>query len=116
MVQDTFFTFCLHHLISVDEDLDEAPRKVKDDFKVQSEGLMNPEYLQRYAIADKDAESESALQNGGVKIPSGGVISVKSSKSKAEKYLKPNFFLRKTRMEILPNHRGRKTEHLNPQF
>ncbi|XP_071734621.1 RNA cytidine acetyltransferase 1-like [Rutidosis leptorrhynchoides] len=77
------------HPISVDEDLDEAAKKVKDEFKAQSEGLMNPEFLQRYAIADKDADFESALQNGSGKIPSGGVISVKSSKRKAEKYLKP---------------------------
>ncbi|KAF5799022.1 putative tRNA(Met) cytidine acetyltransferase [Helianthus annuus] len=74
------------HEISVDEDLDEAAKKVKDDFKANSEGLLNPEFLQRYAIADKDVDFESALQNGGGKVPSGGVISVKSSKTKPEKH------------------------------
>lgn len=75
------------HSISVDEDLDEAAKKVKDDLKDKSDGLLNPDFLQRYAIADKDLDFESALQNGG-KVPSGGVISVKSSKTKAEKYEK----------------------------
>ncbi|PWA75228.1 hypothetical protein CTI12_AA243900 [Artemisia annua] len=75
------------HSISVDEDLDEAAKKVKDDLKDKSEGLLNPDFLQRYAIADKDLDFESALQNGG-KVPSGGVISVKSNKTKAEKYEK----------------------------
>ncbi|KAK1421208.1 hypothetical protein QVD17_23378 [Tagetes erecta] len=73
------------HSISVDEDLDAAAKKVKDDFKAKSDGLLNPEFLQRYAIADKDVEFESALQNGGGKVLSGGVISVKSSKTKREK-------------------------------
>ncbi|KAL7588322.1 RNA cytidine acetyltransferase 1 [Lactuca sativa] len=75
------------HLISVDEDLDEAAKKVKDEMKAKSEGLLNPEFLQRYAIADKDADFESALPSGG-KIASGTVISVKSSsnsKTKPEK-------------------------------
>ncbi|KAI3743601.1 hypothetical protein L1987_61311 [Smallanthus sonchifolius] len=48
------------HSISVDEDLDEA--------------------------AKKSQEFESALQNGCGKVPSGGVISVKSSKTKPEKH------------------------------
>ncbi|KAI3721826.1 hypothetical protein L2E82_32845 [Cichorium intybus] len=76
------------HLISVDEDLDEAAKKVKDDMKAKSDGLLNPEFLQRYAIADKDLDFESALQTGG-KIPSGGVVSVKSSKTKTEKHGTP---------------------------
>lgn len=75
------------HSISVDEDLDEAAKKVKDDMKDKSDGLLNPDFLQRYAIADKDVDFESALQSGG-KVPSGGVISVKSNKTKAEKYEK----------------------------
>lgn len=45
---------------------------------------MNPDFLQRYAMADKDVDFDSALQNGGGKLPSGGVISVESSKTKAE--------------------------------
>ncbi|XP_024980523.1 RNA cytidine acetyltransferase 1-like isoform X2 [Cynara cardunculus var. scolymus] len=77
------------HSISVDEDLDEAAKKVKDDMKAKSDGLLNLDFLQRYAIADKDVDFESALQNGSGKIPSGGVVSVKSSKTKAEKYGKP---------------------------
>ncbi|KAI3748538.1 hypothetical protein L6452_11677 [Arctium lappa] len=77
------------HLISVDEDLDEAAKKVKDGMKAKSDSLLNLDFLQRYAIADKDVDFESALQNGSGKIPSGGVVSVKSSKTKAEKYGKP---------------------------
>ncbi|KAJ9540197.1 hypothetical protein OSB04_026703 [Centaurea solstitialis] len=57
--------------------------------KAKSDSLLNLDFLQRYAIADKDVDFESALQNGSGKIPSGGVVSVKSSKTKAEKYGKP---------------------------
>nr|XP_043632859.1 RNA cytidine acetyltransferase 2-like [Erigeron canadensis] len=76
------------HSVSVDEDLDEAAKEVKDDLKAKRGSVVNPDFLQRYAIADKDLDFESALQNGSGKIPS-GVVSVKSSKTKAEKYGKP---------------------------
>ncbi|XP_034220704.1 RNA cytidine acetyltransferase 2 isoform X2 [Prunus dulcis] len=71
------------HKISVDDDLNEAARKVEDGMRSNTDGL-NPELLQQYAIGDRDAELENALQNGGVKLPAGGVVSVKSSRNKME--------------------------------
>lgn len=56
--------------------------------KTKMDGLLNPEFLQQYAIADKDAEFEKALQNGGGRLPTGSVISVKSSKTKVDKPVK----------------------------
>lgn len=58
---------------------------IQEGMKAKMEGLLDDEFLQQYAIADKDAEFEKALQNGSGKIPSGGLISVKSSKTKPEK-------------------------------
>ncbi|XP_021834012.1 RNA cytidine acetyltransferase 1 [Prunus avium] len=71
------------HKISVNDDLNEAARKVEDGMRSNMDGL-NPELLQQYAIGDRDAELENALQNGGVKLPAGGVVSVKSSRNKME--------------------------------
>ncbi|GKE97166.1 hypothetical protein Tco_1582021 [Tanacetum coccineum] len=62
---------------------------ILDDYKATSDGLLNLDSLQKYAIADKDVDFESALQNGSGKLASGGIISVKSSKTEAEKYGKP---------------------------
>ncbi|XAR57323.1 tRNA(Met) cytidine acetyltransferase [Bertholletia excelsa] len=73
------------HAISVDEDLDEAAKKVKEGMKVKMDGMLDPELFQQYAIGDREAEFEKALQNGG-KIPSGGLISVKSSRNKMKKH------------------------------
>ncbi|XP_076938228.1 RNA cytidine acetyltransferase 1-like [Bidens hawaiensis] len=70
------------HEITVEEDLEEAAKKAKDNYNANNDGALNPEFLQRYAIADRDVEFESALRNG---VP-GGVISVRSSKTKAEKH------------------------------
>ena len=49
------------------------------------EGSLNPELLQQYAIVDRDADFENALQIGG-KVLSGGLVSVKSSRNKIEKH------------------------------
>ncbi|KAK9272602.1 hypothetical protein L1049_002976 [Liquidambar formosana] len=73
------------HNISVDDDLNDAAKEVEEGMKAKMEGLLNPEFLQHYAIADREADFENALQNGGGKIPSGGLISVKSSRNKMEK-------------------------------
>ncbi|KAF5960345.1 hypothetical protein HYC85_001554 [Camellia sinensis] len=73
------------HAVSVDEDLNEAAQQVEEGMKAKMDGMLNPELLQQYAIADREADFEKALQNGGGKIASGGLISVKSSKKKAEK-------------------------------
>lgn len=54
--------------------------------KAKMEGVLNPDFLQQYAIVDREADLENALQNGGGKITSGGLISVKTSKNKIEKH------------------------------
>ncbi|CAL5364934.1 unnamed protein product [Camellia sinensis] len=74
------------HAVSVDEDLNDAAQQVEEGMKAKMDGMLNPELLQQYAIADREADFEKALQNGGGKIASGGLISVKSSKKKAEKH------------------------------
>lgn len=72
------------HAISVDEDLNEAAEQVKEGMKAKMmESSLNPELLQQYAIADREADFEKALQGG--KVPSGGLISVKTNRNKAEK-------------------------------
>ncbi|KAF8405899.1 hypothetical protein HHK36_007977 [Tetracentron sinense] len=74
------------HNVSVDDDLQDAAKQVKDKMKAEAEGLLNPEFLQEYAIVDREADIENALQNRGVKIPASGLISVKSSRNKIEKH------------------------------
>ena len=54
--------------------------------RAKMESSLNPELLQQYAIADKEADFEKALQSGGGKLLSGGLISVKSGRNKAEKH------------------------------
>lgn len=54
------------------------------------DGLLNPELLQQYAIVDREANLEEALQNSGGKVLSGGLISVKSNRDKAAKHGKKN--------------------------
>lgn len=49
------------------------------------DGILNPEYLQQYAIVDKEGEFEKALQNGGVKVSASGIVSVKSNRKKMGK-------------------------------
>ncbi|CAK9137393.1 unnamed protein product [Ilex paraguariensis] len=75
------------HSVSVDEDLNDAAKEVKDEMQAKMDGLLDPELLQQYAIADKEVDFENALQNGG-KISSGGLISLKSSRSGLEKHEK----------------------------
>lgn len=55
--------------------------------KTKTEGFLDPEFLQQYAIVGRESDFEGALQNGG-KITSGGVVSVKSSREKMEKHKK----------------------------
>ncbi|XP_062148759.1 RNA cytidine acetyltransferase 1 [Alnus glutinosa] len=71
--------------VSVDEDLKNAAKQVEDERKSETDGLLNPELLQQYAIGDREADFENALKSRG-KIPSGGLISLKSSKNKIEKH------------------------------
>ncbi|KAM3230436.1 hypothetical protein ACQJBY_060925 [Aegilops geniculata] len=68
---------------SMDEDLDEAAQEVKEKRRVADEATVDPRLLQKYAIKSDDHEIEKALQNE--KLSASGVISVKSSKSSADK-------------------------------
>ncbi|KAL3818839.1 hypothetical protein ACJIZ3_004744 [Penstemon smallii] len=74
------------HPVSVDEDLNNAAKQVQDEMKANVDGMPNVDLLQQYAIVDKEADFEKALQNGGGKVVSGGVVSIKSNKSKAQKH------------------------------
>ncbi|KAL9253303.1 RNA cytidine acetyltransferase 1-like protein [Drosera capensis] len=69
------------HKVSLDEDLNEAARKVEADMKAKTEGLLNPEFLQQYAIVGEEEDFAKALPNVGRKIPPGTLISVKSNKN-----------------------------------
>ncbi|WCJ31748.1 RNA cytidine acetyltransferase [Euphorbia peplus] len=75
------------HKISVEEDLNEAAKQVEDGMREKMEGMLDPDLLQQYAIVDKEGDIDKALKNGGDITP-GSVISVKSSRSKAEKHRK----------------------------
>ncbi|MED6133605.1 hypothetical protein PIB30_029658 [Stylosanthes scabra] len=69
------------HSVSVDEDLNNAAKQVEDDMKSKTEALFAPEMIQQYAIQDGESGLENLLQNNDGKIPSGGLVSVKSSKN-----------------------------------
>ncbi|XP_074294105.1 RNA cytidine acetyltransferase 1-like [Silene latifolia] len=69
------------HKITLDEDLDNAAKHVKDDMKAKAEELLDFKLIEEYSIG---GDLETALQNGEGKISSSGLISVKSSKSKHE--------------------------------
>ncbi|KAL0424444.1 UNVERIFIED_CONTAM: RNA cytidine acetyltransferase 1 [Sesamum radiatum] len=74
------------HPMSVEEDLNDAGKQVKDDMKSKLDGSLKPDLLQQYAILDKEAEFENALQNSGAKVLSGGLVSIKSSRNKNDKH------------------------------
>lgn len=65
------------HLVSVDDDLDEAAKKVKAEMREKLEDLLNPEELQQYAISGREAEFGEALSKSG-KLPKSGILSVKT--------------------------------------
>ncbi|XP_024017352.1 RNA cytidine acetyltransferase 1 isoform X2 [Morus notabilis] len=67
--------------IAMEEDLKRAARQAEEQMKPDMEGVLDPEMLQQYAIG---ANFDNALQNNDGKIPSGGLVSVKSSRSKTE--------------------------------
>ncbi|KAM3341778.1 hypothetical protein P3S68_026744 [Capsicum galapagoense] len=77
------------HSISVDEDLYNAAKEVQDEMNAKSEGLLDLELFQQFAIVDREAEFGNALWNGGGKIVPGSVISVESKKFKLEKHSNP---------------------------
>ncbi|KAL0907551.1 hypothetical protein M5K25_021966 [Dendrobium thyrsiflorum] len=72
------------HSISLDEELNEAAMEVRENMKADNEGILKPELLQRYAIVERESDFEKALQSGAGKVPSSGLVSVKSSKLKME--------------------------------
>ncbi|KAK8321486.1 hypothetical protein V6Z11_A12G103300 [Gossypium hirsutum] len=72
------------HSISVDEDLNDAAKKVEEEMKGKSDGVLNLQLLQQFAIEGREGELENALENGGEKVLSGGVISVKSRRSEVQ--------------------------------
>ncbi|KAK6924169.1 putative tRNA binding domain [Dillenia turbinata] len=74
--------------VSLDEDLNNAAREVEDGMKAKTEGMLNPEFLQQYAIVDRGADIENALRSGTGKISSSGIVSVKSIRTNLEKYRK----------------------------
>jgi N-acetyltransferase 10 len=57
--------------------------KIQEKRRAVDEATVDPKFLKKYAIDDDDNEMEKALQNG--KVSGSGVISVKSSKTKADK-------------------------------
>ncbi|KZV17283.1 hypothetical protein F511_27535 [Dorcoceras hygrometricum] len=73
------------HPVSLEEELNAAAKQVEDEMKAKTDGMLNLDHLQQYAIVDKEVDFENALQHGGGKALSGGHFSVKSSKSKIEK-------------------------------
>lgn len=73
------------HSISVDDDLNNAAKQVTEKMKAETDGVLDPEFLQQYAIVDRDADFECALQNGLGKISSSGLISVTSNRNKIDK-------------------------------
>ncbi|KAL9681173.1 hypothetical protein QQ045_012954 [Rhodiola kirilowii] len=53
---------------------------LQDEMKAKSDGLLDLEALQQYAIVDNEADFDKALQNEG-KLSASGLISVKSNKT-----------------------------------
>lgn len=76
------------HSISLDDDLNAGAKEaeMQEKMKKSTEGSINPELLQKYAIEDNEVDFENALQNGRGKIPSSGLISVKSKLKPGEKH------------------------------
>ncbi|KAH6808223.1 GNAT acetyltransferase [Perilla frutescens var. frutescens] len=74
------------HPVSVDDDLNDGAKQVEEDMKSKVDGGLNPDLLQQYAIGDKDADFENALQKGSGKVLPGGLVSIKSDRKKIEKH------------------------------
>ncbi|PNY15591.1 UPF0202 plant-like protein [Trifolium pratense] len=98
------------HSVSVDEDLNDGAKQVEDDMKSKSESLFAPESLQRFAIEDGESSFDNALQNTGGKIPTGGLISMKSNRKiiKSEKENGSHKSDKKRRMDNSSHKSGKK--------
>lgn len=55
--------------------------------KSKGDGGLNPEFLQQYAIVDKEADFEKALQKGSGKLSAGALVSIKSERKKIDKQI-----------------------------
>lgn len=100
------------HSISVDDDLEDGAREVmvslvskreinglissdyfynalsiQEKMETENAGLLNPDSLQQYSIADREAGFEDALRSCKT-ISSSGLISVKSNRSEKDKVVK----------------------------
>ena len=58
---------------------------IQDGVRSNRDESLDPKLLQQYAIGDRDADFENALQNGDVNLPAGGLVSVKSSRNRTDK-------------------------------
>ncbi|KAK1320408.1 UPF0202 protein [Acorus calamus] len=102
------------HSVSLDEDLNDAAKKVEDKMTAEMNEMLNPDYLQQYAIVDREADFEIALQSCSAKIPPSGLVSVKSSMSTKERHVKEKEMITATRKEevIVANlNQTRRREH-----
>ncbi|KAI8541121.1 hypothetical protein RHMOL_Rhmol08G0037700 [Rhododendron molle] len=72
------------HSISVDDDLEDGAKQIMEKMKTENVGQLNPELLQQYSIADREAGFEQALRSCST-ISSSGLIIVKSNRDKAVK-------------------------------
>ncbi|KAH7852680.1 hypothetical protein Vadar_027832 [Vaccinium darrowii] len=72
------------HSISLEDDLEDGAKQIMEKTKAKNVGPLNPEYLQQYSIADREAGFEQALRSCST-LSSGGLISVKSNRDKAVK-------------------------------
>ncbi|KAK9292867.1 hypothetical protein L1049_020848 [Liquidambar formosana] len=68
----------LPHSVSVDDDLDDGAKQVIEMKKIENIDVLNPESLQQFSIADREAEFEHSLRHCTMVSPS-GLISVKSN-------------------------------------
>ncbi|KAF6146362.1 hypothetical protein GIB67_020456 [Kingdonia uniflora] len=84
------------HSISVDEDLRDAANEIKEKMRVEGKeadiekpqnGLLDPKKLQQFAIGDREADIETALQKGGGRIPSDGLLTVPTTINNRNKKL-----------------------------
>ncbi|XP_057806961.1 RNA cytidine acetyltransferase 1-like [Salvia miltiorrhiza] len=70
------------HPVSVDDDLNNAAKQVEEEMKYKG---LNPDLLQQYAIVDKEADFENALQKGRGELTPGALVSIKSDRKSLDK-------------------------------
>ncbi|KAL1567967.1 RNA cytidine acetyltransferase 1-like [Salvia divinorum] len=75
------------HPVSLDDDLNNAAKQVEEEMKSKGDGGLNPDFLQQYAIVDKEADFEKALQKGSGNLSAGALVSIKSDRKKIDKQI-----------------------------